>query len=418
MLFVYIYVRRFYSNQNGKEKFMINLKILPDKRLELIKLGEIYYGENNIGSIIVEGPQSIGSFNRDELNFTLNVIFGGEYIRYGLEFDENGIAEVPITQDITDHTGVHRLFVEISAENNVIGRTEIKSFTVSEINRGDVEVPERSELVEEIERLRDLADYRLSALNAVKAAILAKGVEVTDSTPATALAGLISLIPSTELVRQLIERTPVSVAVPYGTEKVAKYAFYEDALLTEVTLPQTVTRIEESAFTRAASLISVNMPENLTYIGSYAFQNCSSLESIIIPGGVGTIGSDTFKNCRSLSYVELQHGVRRLNSYCFAYCQSAIRTLYIPNTITGISDGVFFGSLSYDADVTLENGFNASGLDLSAVDATATQITTWFNALADRSETSPATFIIGVDNIAKLTNEQIAIAVNKNWSII
>lgn len=68
--------------------------------------------------------------------------------------------------------------------------------------------------------------------------------------------------------------------------------------------------------------------------------------------------------------------------------------------------------------VILSDGFNCNGLDLSAstrysVDTLVAMLT----ALADRSEQSAYTLTLGATNLAKLSNEQKAIATDKNWTL-
>ena len=66
----------------------------------------------------------------------------------------------------------------------------------------------------------------------------------------------------------------------------------------------------------------------------------------------------------------------------------------------------------------LEQGFNAKNLALSASTLyTAETIVSWLEALADRTGQSTYTLTIGSTNIAKLTETEIAIATNKNWTL-
>ena len=66
----------------------------------------------------------------------------------------------------------------------------------------------------------------------------------------------------------------------------------------------------------------------------------------------------------------------------------------------------------------LEQGFNANDLDLSVSTLyTAETIVSWLEALADRTGQSTYTLTIGSTNIAKLTEAEIAIATNKNWTL-
>ena len=121
----------------------------------------------------------------------------------------------------------------------------------------------------------------------------------------------------------------------------------------------------------SGEITTLNIPNNTTKIKDFTFYNCSSLTSITIPNSVTSIGASVFYNCTSLT------------------------------------------------DVTIENGFNADGLNLSSsTKYTHDTILSWLNALYDRTGLDTYKFIIGTTNLNKLTDEEKAIATNKNWTLV
>ena len=77
-----------------------------------------------------------------------------------------------------------------------------------------------------------------------------------------------------------------------------------------------------------------------------------------------------------------------------------------------------FGLCSALENVVLESGFNANGLDVSASSLFSVDtLVAMINALADRTGLEAYTLTIGSTNLAKLSNEQIAIATQKNWTL-
>ena len=67
--------------------------------------------------------------------------------------------------------------------------------------------------------------------------------------------------------------------------------------------------------------------------------------------------------------------------------------------------------------VTLGKDFNTD-LDLSSSTLYSTEtIVSWLEALKNRTRMQVYTFTIGPENLAKLTDEQKAIATNKNWNL-
>ena len=118
------------------------------------------------------------------------------------------------------------------------------------------------------------------------------------------------------------------------------------------------------------SLTSIKLPDTLMSIGTSAFYQCPNLTSINFPNTLTSIDSSAFQNCRGL------------------------------------------------VDVTLANGFNCNNLDLSSsTKFTRETIVSWLNALADRTGLTAYKLTIGATNLAKLTEEDILIATNKNWTL-
>ena len=205
--------------------------------------------------------------------------------------------------------------------------------------------------------------------------------------------------------------------------------------LTHLEIPMGTTKIGAGIFNSWGNIKSVTIPEGVTTIGSGAFQN-SSIEHIQFPNSLKTIGMSAFHTCKSLSTISLNEGLTTIHSYCFngtglteVLLPSTLRTIgtnvfygiplkkvNIPKSATDISTG--FGGCTYLEEVTMENGFNCNKLDLSSSTLYSVEtIVSWLEALADRTGQPTYTLIIGADNLAKLTEEQIAIATAKNWTL-
>lgn len=97
---------------------------------------------------------------------------------------------------------------------------------------------------------------------------------------------------------------------------IAKWAFLDCTLITEVVLPNTITSIGVSAFLRCESLTSVSLPSGLKEINNVAF-GYTGLKSIMIPSSVTYIGDNVFDNCKSLTSVSVPDGIRHIGSYAF-----------------------------------------------------------------------------------------------------
>ncbi len=119
------------------------------------------------------------------------------------------------------------------------------------------------------------------------------------------------------------------------------------------------------------------------YIKEVDFLNCNFV----------TLAKEIFSNCISLT------------------------TINLPSSLTSISQNIFSNCPSLKK-VTLGDNFNCNNLNLSvSTKYTREIILQWLNALADRTGQTSYKLIIGATNLAKLTEQDIAIATNKNWTL-
>lgn len=186
--------------------------------------------------------------------------------------------------------------------------------------------------------------------------------------------------------------------------------------LTTINLPSSLTSIGQSAFNGCSSLTTVNLPSDVESIGAQAFANCSSLTDIKLPDSVKSIDRGAFSNCSSLKTVNLPSGIVSIGEQTFFNCR-LLTTVNLPNSLTSIRGNTFQQcfSLKY---VTLGDNFNCSNLGLyPSTQYTREIILQWLNALADRTGQKAYTLTIGATNLAKLTEEDILIATNKNWTL-
>ena len=170
-------------------------------------------------------------------------------------------------------------------------------------------------------------------------------------------------------------------------------AFSQCYNLEEVTLPSTIKVINAYTFYKNYNLQTINMPSSLVGIETGAFLQCNSLTNITLPSGVQYLRNQVFYDCRGL------------------------KTISIPNSTKEFGDRAF-GSCSSLENVVFESEFNANGLDLSASTLySVNTLVTMLNALSDRTGLEAYTLVLGSANLAKLSNEEIVIATQKNWTL-
>ncbi len=346
-------------------------------------------------------------------------MYNGDYIEYKLSLDENLTAEIPITVDITENIGKYEVFVEISSENYVIGKTNPIEFEVHDYPEKSDEIYTRDFLYREIDRLDAEVSEKSTALNNVRNALIAKDVYISEDTDESNYGEFILGLNTYDICVGLIEGTVQNLTIPQGTTKIHSYIFY-DSNIVSVNIPPSVRTIEESTFVNCRSLETLTLNDGLVTIGSGAFQYCSALTEISIPGTVEAIEAYAFRYCDNLKKVIINHGVERIDTYAFNRSSSSpkITELSLPNTLNYLY-WPFYRALSPNATVTIENGFDCNGLDLSEVsNASVEQIMSWLYALNDRSyRTTSYTLTIGAENLNKLTAEQKAFATIKNWNL-
>ena len=154
--------------------------------------------------------------------------------------------------------------------------------------------------------------------------------------------------------------------------------------------------------------------------GSISRDNCNriinrSIQNISIPA-MSRVGAHAFRGCIRLTNVVLPSGMTAINSYAFQGC-TALTTINFPASLSEIADNAF-ASCTYLENVTLENGFACDGLNLSAsTKFSVDTMVAMLNALADKTGEQACTLKLGSTNLAKLSNEQLAIATEKNWTL-
>ena len=104
-----------------------------------------------------------------------------------------------------------------------------------------------------------------------------------------------------------------------------------------VTIPDGVTSIGDSAFSRCSWLTSVSIPDSVTNIGNSAFYRCDRLTGITIPASVTNIGNSAFAYS-GLSGIRFNGNAPTIGSWCFRRGKGNISlncTAYVDESSTG-----------------------------------------------------------------------------------
>ena len=144
-----------------------------------------------------------------------------------------------------------------------------------------------------------------------------------------------------------------------GAQYVPTNLCYGAGHLRTVIIPDTVTEIGVSAF-QCESVTEIDLPDSVQIIGSDAFKNCG-ITSITLPEGLTQMGSCVFEGCKgiteltvpstlteakyalavsSIETLTVADGMETLPER-LAQKDSALRTVHLPRSVTGLGYGTF-----------------------------------------------------------------------------
>lgn len=261
-------------------------------------------------------------------------------------------------------------------------------------------------------------------------------------------------------------------------KSISNYCFAYTGITT-ISLPQTLTKIGSYSFRSCNNLQNIVFKKNndISYIsiGSNAFEECSALTTVdfetddtlinLSPYGfynctslgndavmkiidhldtgsytqycfygctgitdvtISRTGEQMFRNCSNLTHCKILESVTHIYAGLFNNCK-ALTSIELPSTIVKDTSGALTTYISYDSyflygctnleSVTVGEGWNMSmRLDVTTK-LTVDSMVGIFNNLKDLTGETSKTLTLGSTNIAKLNDEQKAIATNKNWTL-
>ena len=136
-----------------------------------------------------------------------------------------------------------------------------------------------------------------------------------------------------------------SVFIPNSVTSVGNQVFYYCTNLTGLSIPNSVTSIGDQVFVYCNSLTSITIPDGVTSIGSGVFYHCYYLSSISLPNSLTSIGIQAFSYCYNLTGITIPNSVTSIEIEAFSHC-SSLTSITIPDSVTSIGEGLLSGCTS------------------------------------------------------------------------
>ena len=267
--------------------------------------------------------------------------------------------------------------------------------------------------------------------------------------------------------------TRLTTVPPDNINEYKSYAFYKCSNLPTINIPSNCTLFEQYSFAYCTKLKNITIEENARYtLGEYSFAYCNGLTNddisnliknvsttsayifrectgitnievnriwtgmfygctnlvsakVLTTGASGSTGIDVFNGCTKLQEVYLANNTKKIGASVFYNC-SALKTVSLPSTITEDTNScltstsssyyAFYGCTALE-DVQLGQDWNMSLRLNVSNNLTVDSMVAMFNSLKDLTGDTAKTLTLGSTNLAKLTDEQKAIATNKNWTL-
>lgn len=243
---------------------------------------------------------------------------------------------------------------------------------------------------------------------------------------------------SDDIIRGIMEHNIPALEIPEGTTQIPSYQFQNNAELRKVVVPNSVQAIGEGAFIdcfrmtgidgleglkeisnnafhKCYSLTDINFPETVEFVGLYAFQNCCSLRNkdLILPN-CKRIWSSAFNGCAFTGRLELPK-CEELRGNAFNGSNFTSLVLSSSLTIYDTAQHALASCINLEF-VDLGTDFNCNNFILSmSTKYSVETLVGVLNSLKDHTGETAYNLTLGATNLAKLTDEQKAIATNKNW---
>lgn len=220
---------------------------------------------------------------------------------------------------------------------------------------------------------------------------------------------------------------PILAEIKLYANNTYKNAFCSLESLEELLLPELKTVNAFNVISDLPLLKTLSLPK-LESVSSYFIYSCDSLEEFTVPKGLKAFGSNFIYNCKSLKRVTFEDGFcgKYSATYLFNYavCNCAnLEYIYLPASIDMDDNATTTATYHIGSGcpnvttVELGQGYKQTLYLNNMPNLSHDSLLQNLNALADLTGQTAKKLVLGSVNLAKLTDEEKAIATNKNWTL-
>ena len=207
--------------------------------------------------------------------------------------------------------------------------------------------------------VEDISDYAFACCSSLTSITIPKTVKTIGNFAFWSCAGLTSLdlgetVESIGNYAFCYCEKLTSIVIPRSVVSLGVHPFMYSNTLAHITMPacylRELARGNESSISHGGVAFEATGVTELTLtpcagsnneIPEYGLRNNEKLTKVTLEEGVTAIGSEAFTDCKKLSSINIPRSCTKIKYRAFFYCP--LRTIFIPDTVTGIGFQAFQG---------------------------------------------------------------------------
>ena len=203
-----------------------------------------------------------------------------------------------------------------------------------------------------------------------------------------------------------------------GVRRIGDYAFYSD-VFKSITFKATssLEALADYALNKITINGSITFPASLSDFGHYVLKGSSLLDiRFEAKSRIRTLNANAF-NGISCDGIYLPDGLETIATNGYVFRENKVNTIWIPSSLVSSIVQTVFKDNEGLKNIVLESDFNVSANFVNCSDLTHDSIVEMFNSLRDNTGSSVKSLTLGSTNLAKVSDAEKLIAINKNWTL-